>query len=183
VLLQEDEMKLELGGSWTDGPYQMISGQGEAVSRPLKVATAANGTRWLYNDDLPNAGAFIYVEGGPNSQGFGGSTIPFKLVDGTTLELKGPWHSNSDALFKSTGIDLRERHVTWGCIGTERDYTNSRSTIRGLLYFDPEGGLEGPFNRIETMANAMAKERDVKLCYFSGSHGGSSCGFTRPSHD
>jgi hypothetical protein len=172
-------MKLELGGSWTDGPYQMISGQGEAVSRKLKLATAKDGCRWLYNDDLPDAGAFIYVEGGPNSQGFGGATIPFQLVDGTTLHLKGPWHSNSEALFGACNIDLRSRHLTWGCIGTGRDWEQSRSKITGLLYFDPEGGLEGPFNRIEAMAQAMAKERGEQLAYYSGSHGGSSCGFTR----
>ncbi len=172
-------MKLELGGSWTDGPYQMISGQGEAMSRAFKVATNKSGRRWLYNDDLRDAGAFVYVEGDPNSDGFGGATIPFKLVDGTTLPLKGPWHSNTEALFADCGIDLRNRHVTWGCIGTERDWKQSRSVIKGLIYFDPEGGIEGPFNRIESIAEAMARLHKAELAYFSGSHSGSSCGFTR----
>jgi len=50
----------------------------------------------------------IYVDtGDPESQGFGGAICMFTLEDGTKEQVKGPWHSNSEALFKDTGLDLR----------------------------------------------------------------------------
>ena len=170
---------LTLGGQFTTPTHSTISGQAEAVSRPFKLHTARTGLRYLYNDDLPDAGAHIYVEGGPRSQGFGGAIIPFRLVDGTILELRGPWHSNSDALFSATGVDLRSCHVSWGCIGTGRDHKGMASIITNLLHFDPPGGIEGTFSRIEHLANSMALAHGTELAYYSESRGGSQCGFTR----
>jgi len=166
---------LILGGNFTEAPYSMFAASGEAESLCYKLAVGKSGRRWLYNDENFNAGANIYVEGGKGSQGFAGREISFPLLDGTNLALVGPWASNSDSLFKDTGIDLRRRHATWGCIGRRREHHNERTAICDLVFFDPEP-IEGAFDRVERLAEALSNERDELLYYYSMSYGGSSCG-------
>ncbi len=68
------------------------------------------GEIWLVgeNDSLNN----IYVSSTPTNRGFGGTKMSFDLDDDTTVTLIGPNHSNSDALYNATGIDLKKKDNT-----------------------------------------------------------------------
>lgn len=168
-----------IGGRFVAPLRGMISGIDQAEKGEYKVAIGKSGKRWLYNDDIKGCASHIYVEGEPGSQGFGGSVISFKLLNGDVLNLRGPWHTNSHSMFADTGIDLRDRSITFGVIGTDREFvSNSMSmAISNVLYFDTEP-TEGSFNRIKDLANKMAIERGQELAFYSESEGGSQCGFT-----
>ena len=95
----------------------MICGSAVAEQNVYWLHVGKNGHRWLVAD-RPDCGSYVYVEGGPDSDGFGGRTLRFELVTGEVLELKGPWHSNSEALFAATGVDVRDKHLTFGVVLT-----------------------------------------------------------------
>lgn len=178
--------ELELGGYWTDIGQPMISAISEAGSKIWTKYIGKSGKIWL----LPKGEAensMVIVEGEPGSQGFGGREMHFDLDDGTTIMLKGPWSSNHDSFFRDTGVDRRACYRTWGCIGRHRDhvtytgrYDSGIMTICDLVYFDPEGGVIGEYDRIENLAKQMAFERDEILFKFQGTYGGSSSGCIMP---
>lgn len=166
---------LVLGGNFTEAPYSMFSASADAESLLYKLIIGKSGRRWLYNDEKFNAAANIYVEGARGSQGFGGRGIVFRLIEGGEICLAGPWCSNSDSFFKDTGIDLRNRHATWGCIGRRREHHNERTAVCDLIYFDT-APVEGDFSRVEKLAANLSDSRGELLYYYSMSNGGSSCG-------
>ena len=157
----------------------MISGQGEAAVRTYKEYFGKSGRIWLVAVQ-DNPADNIYVEGGPNSDGFGGATLTFKLEDGREVRLKGPWHSNSNALFEDTGMDIRNQHETEGAIGTDREYIENRLIIKNCLYVD-KGAVVGEFDRLGKLAQAFADDMRIPVVCYSASRGGSSCGFKWPS--
>lgn len=174
--------KLELGGEYITNRYEMRSAHSYVTDAIWKKHIGKSGKIWL---TLANGSAdMMLVEGGPNSRGFGGATLQCKLEDGTIQELTGPWSSNTESLFADTGIDLRNKIITWGVIGRWRDFPRTtridhRNIIGGLIEFDSEP-TAGIFERIETRARELAYQRDEILFYYSQSFGGSSCGSVLP---
>lgn len=160
---------------------RMICGQSNAMSRKYHLYKGKSGNRWLVADQ-PNAGDNVYVEGSPNSDGFGGAILTFDLVLGGKLELKGPWHSNSDALFADTGIDVRNKFLTFGIVAQKRE-----NGPKGMLfnwYYDDiihrdEEPTIGHYDRIERIANAWTKEHGKTCFYQFLTQGGGSAGSTR----
>jgi hypothetical protein len=177
--------ELELGGYWTQAPYMQRSAQDDIQSKLWDKHIGKSGKIWLlpHNEE---ANTMVIVEGGPNSDGFGGAELTFNLFGGGEIKLKGPWSSNYDSLFDDTGIDRRNRFRSWGCIGRHRSYHtspggyDSRAVICDLLYWDPEGGLIGSYDRIERMAQRLAYQRDEVLFKFQGHYGGSLSGSVFP---
>jgi len=105
----------------------------------------------------------------------------FPTKDGDIL-IQGPWHSNTDALYKATGKDLRDKHLTWGVISKGRKYLSDHRTVMvDVLHIDPTWGVVGMFERIDNLAQAFADERDEVVYYYCQSHGGSSCGPVYPT--
>lgn len=157
----------------------MICGSAEAESRKYHKYLGKNGRTYLVADQ-PDAGANIYVEGGPNSDGFGGRTLTFPLVDGGEVKLKGPWHTNSGDLFANTGVDVRDRHYTFVVISRRRESgKNYESIMVDVLYKDDEPQL-GSFHRGDLLARQWAKETGAPVFLYSQSSGGSSCGQVKP---
>lgn len=153
----------------------MICGSAEAESRKYHKYLGKNGRTYLVADQ-PDAGANVYVEGGPNSDGFGGRTLTFPLVEGGEIKLKGPWHTNSDDLFANTGIDVRDRHYTFVVISRDRKSgKNYESIMVDVLYRDDEPRL-GSFHRGDELARQWARELGGPVYLYSQSSGGSSCG-------
>lgn len=157
----------------------IVSGQHEQSIRTYRLYTGKSGNRWLVADQA-NPGDNIYVEGGPGSRGFGGAKLQFLLVDNTKLELTGPWHCNADSLFHDTGIDVRDKHETFGIVAQKREP-------------GPQGGFEwyyddiihkdeaptiGHYDRIERIANAWSREHQKSCYYCFISRGGGSFGAT-----
>lgn len=166
---------LAKGGAFTIPSYGMISAQGIANSNEWKIAIGKSGHIWLYHPER----SMVWVSGGKGSEGCGGSTVDFPLADGLgKISLVGPWNSNADECFRETGIDVRGNFITWGCVGTGRDYDANTGTqrITGLLYFDA-APKKGTYDRIGHLAWDMQEAApDQKLYYYMESAGGSSHG-------
>jgi hypothetical protein len=161
------------------GRLPMVCGSAEAESRRYHKYVGKSGKIWLVADQ-PDAAANVYVEGGPNSDGFGGRTLTFTLVDGTELKLKGPWHANSDSLFQDTGIDVRDKHYTFVVIIRGRESGKQyESIMMDVLYKDDEPQL-GSFHRGDLLAREWAQGLGAPVFLYSQSSGGSSCGQVKP---
>ena len=177
---------------WTDAPYTMICGSAEAEKRQYKKLKGKSGRTWLVaNQKDPASNIYVsahpmeLVPGYKGFMGFGGRTLSFMLEDGSVEELRGPWHANADSLFADTGYDIRDKHLTFGVIGLNREYRNGcygGVTITGVIYKDDDW-VVGKFNRIMKLAQELANSRNERLCYFQKSAEGSCCCFVNPKKE
>lgn len=165
-------------GEFVTGDYQMYSGQDEAVAQRYHRYAGKSGNTWLVAGSEA-AAENIYVTNTPansGGEGFGGAHLPMPLLDGTTFVLKGGWHSNSDALFVDTGVDVRNKYRTFVLLAMERDSTEDgtfRSVFRRIIYQDEKPVL-GRYDRYKEIIQAHP-EADY---YYMDSRGGSSHGLT-----
>lgn len=165
----------------------MKSGQGELEERTYKKIKGSKGTWYVAAQE--NAGDNVYfAEANPDPkayfQGFGGATLTFRLEDGTEDQVKGPWHSNSGALFNDTGYDVRDKYFTRGIIAKNREYSvNMRDgdIYTDVLHYDEEPVL-GEFDRIEKMAQNFANEHNCQVYYAMKSSGGGSSAVKQPEN-
>lgn len=161
----------------------MKCGSSEAESQTYHKYTGKSGKIWLVANQ-PNAADNVYVEGGKDSDGFAGRTLSFKLVDGCTLKLTGPWHSNADALFTDTGVDVRDKYLTQGIVALDRQYEDNDYhkpyIYSDVIHYD-KSPVIGCFNRIETLAQEFANSTDKIVFYAFISSGGGSSGSLKPS--
>jgi len=158
----------------------MINGIAVAESRKYFVIEA-NGRTWLYSDD-ENAGDFIYVSahekenqpGYGGFRGFGGRVITFDIVNGETIQLEGPWHTNSQSLYEATGLDLRKKHLSFVVIGEKFDKSSDPLCpwIREVIHIDQEP-VVGEFNRGSILAREIANELNISVALYAKSQGGS----------
>ena len=157
-----------------------ICGSAEAEQRVFNMYVGKSGRRWLVADQ-ENAGENIYVEGGPNSDGFGGRTLEFQLKDGAIISLKGPWHSNCDSLFNDTGVDVRNQYYTFGIISLGKRYTENylSEIFEDVLFYD-ESPVLGDFNRIENLAKEFAYKLNRRVYYAQRTRGGGSSQWIDP---
>jgi hypothetical protein len=155
-----------------------ISGQGEAQSRKYHLHEGKSGRRWLVADQEA-AAENVYVEGGPNSDGFAGATLTFPLANGGELRLKGPWHGNAQALYEDTGVDVRNTHRTFVVISRDLEHQGNKTVMVDVLYQDEVPTL-GSFHRGDTIARDMARKLGESVVRFSQSSGGSCTGLVRP---
>lgn len=122
--------------------------------------------------DSPEPGADVHVDlHDPRSQGYGGQTLEFPLEDGTVDKVKGPWHTNSDALFSDTGLDLRDQHLTFVVLA--REWNTRTGELEDVLYQDP-APIVGSFDRYKAIAEQFRSE--PTLYAYSQSSGGSLTG-------
>lgn len=103
---------------------------------------------WIVKTDVPNPGDHIYVaDPNPGSmRGFGGARLVFYTVQGDSAGFTGPWHSNSKAFTKDTGIDLTGLHLTRVML---------TSPTAGVVYMESEPVL-GDFDRGKTLAENLS---------------------------
>lgn len=171
-----------------DGPVEfsiygpMKSGIAEAAKHRYHVVPnlKPGGKRWLYAD-IPNAADEIYVDGGKGSDGFGGRTLTFELVDGTTVDFIGPWHANPHDMLKETGVDLRGKHLTQGIAAfvCELGDVYKPDTYREVVHYDAQPAI-GALDRIKHIAQAIANETGRHVRYGSVSNGGGQGGGCGP---
>lgn len=158
----------------------MTSAIGEASTKKYKKIIGKNGKIYLVALQ-ENSADNIYVEGGPNSDGFGGRTLTFTLEDGSTLSLKGPWRTNSHDVFAQTGVDIRDKHYTFGVIA--KSHENCSKSWMGKLVdivYEDDGWTLGPFDRIEQFAQKMANEQNCRFYFYSESMSGSHTSHVDP---
>lgn len=166
-------------------PMRTKSGFTEVAARTFKRFNGTSNKIWLVADQ-PNAADNIYVWSPCGEGGFGGSELSFVLTDGSILKLKGPWHSNSNSFLRDTGIDITDKHYTYGVISLEKEYPKNvgnfndwNPLMKDVLYKDTQFTL-GKFERIEKLAQEMANKLGKIVHYYSESMGGSSCGQKNP---
>lgn len=170
---------------WFKDSYQQIAASGEVAVREFDLHVGKSGRRWLVARQK-NAADNVYVEGGKGSQGFGGRKIPFKLADGSVLELVGPWHSHAGALRADTGVDVTDRHHTQVILIAGSRYREEGKNQNGFpnlrdgykdVYVYRENVL-GEFSggrEFKQMAKDLATQLGHTVYLYTQTYGGSSC--------
>jgi hypothetical protein len=161
--------------------YRMFSGQEEAIQRRYKMYKGKSGLIWLVADQK-NAAENVYVTNNPENTsnkdsrwaGFGGASLRMPLVGGGEFILNGGWHSNSDALFNDTGVDVRDTYTTFVVLSKILDFTNDgtyRRIFRDIVYKDEKPTL-GRYDRYKD----LIKQYPEAKFYYMASRGGGSSG-------
>ena len=172
--------------------YKMVSGFAEQAKRIYRVAPVREnsirrtepGGLWFYPANERNPADNVFF-GNPNwgkpghrrSNGFGGSILEFTLDDFSTIKIAGPWHGNADSMFVDTGLDLRDKHLTWGIVAKTKLESgwNQPLLYKDVLHLDTEP-VVGTFDRIEDLAKKFVKELGCVVYYHRESCGGSHTG-------
>ena len=147
-----------------------ICASAEAESVKYFVHKGKDGKRWLVGD-VRDAGNYVYQEGGPGSQGFGGREITFPLVEGGELKLKGPWSLGAKELLQQTGVDVQgtipARYIICLDRGSRPNYKAnwvSDTVFTGILFEDDRDyshkermalGMEHPGDMAQRFADAL----------------------------
>lgn len=149
-----------------------------------------SGRTWLVGI-IPEAAAKLYVTNNPanttgkgGGYGFGGATISF-TVDGEDgqFDAHGPWHSNADALYEDTGLDVRSLHLTRVWVAEGREFgpgLSMRTVPAGEIYYQEDVPAMGTFHRGKRIAQAIADLYQKEVWLFSESNGGSSSSKIKP---
>src|ERR1700749_4176133 len=133
------------------GRETMVSavGQQSAVEMWDYAKEEEGVTYWFWPSVHDEAGAMVHVGSimaATRSDGYGGRTLDFPTKDGI-IKIQGPWHSNTDSLYERTGVDLRDKHCTWGAISLKRGMEGNDSVLLDVVYVDADGGVVGTFDR------------------------------------
>lgn len=148
-----------------------------------------SGKTWLVSL-IPEAASKLYVTnnventtGKGGGYGFGGASISFTIDDGSEFEAHGPWHSNAEALFDDTGLDIRHLHLTRVTVCEKREFVEGsfKSVPAGEIYYQEEVPAMGTFHRGQGIAQAIADLYGKPVMLLSESSGGSSFGPVKPS--
>lgn len=160
------------------GNDAMLCGSYEAEVRTYQKVVDRNGHVWLIANQ-PNRADNVYHHDprDKNSRGFAGRTLSFAIDDGTVYEAMGPWHTNSQALFEATGVDVRETHSTICAIGLKLG--DSYMSVGDVFYLEKEYVL-GRYERYEAIAERFANELQRPVYYNMRSQGGGSGGWSYP---
>lgn len=166
------------------GRRGMTCGSAEAEARKFQIAVDRNQKCvWFYTLEDADPAGHVYVHDPTRtgSDGFAGRTIVFQIGKSATYHAQGPWHANSDALFNATGVDLRDKSLTFVVVALNRSYDEQhRAIYEDILYIDKEPTL-GKFDRGDDIARKFADERGHPVACYRESSGGSSSGFVLPT--
>lgn len=133
---------------------------------------------WLVAANVVAPADHIYVgyREYTGSQGFGGRRMVFNLTDqNRAVTLQGPWHSNSDAFYENTGVDIRHLHYVQLVVGLSRERGPSyRETLTNIVYFELPGVRA--FDGYKATMKSLYEQHQVPLYYWHGGSGGSTYG-------
>lgn len=152
----------------------MKCGQSEAQARRYRKYNCAKGV-WLVADQ-PNAADNVYFHNprDTKSDGFGGATLRFPLVEGGEYVAKGPWHADSKGLFQDTGVDVRATCLTFVVLSKGQDSHWPDCIMRDVVYKDADWTL-GTFDRYKALIEAHPEAN----WFYAASQGGSISGATK----
>lgn len=162
----------------------MKSGMHEAETKKFKKIETERKVWYVSAQDNSADNVYVSIKGEkPDGcfRGFGGATLKFALEDGTVDEVTGPWHSNTEALFNDTGLDIRDRHMTFGAVGKDRVYDDDhKRCFLSDVMFEDDDWVIGSFHRIKDIAQKLADESGERVWYYSQSQGGSTTSWLDP---
>jgi hypothetical protein len=160
--------------------YQMICGSAKAESKIYKKIENDSITWYIPSNVLnPGDGLHCREKDGKHSEGYAGRTLEFTLEDGSVDKVQGPWASNADALFRTTGIDLRDKHLTSVIVakGRKADFRNGDEYL-DVMYYGV--GMIGKWDRGEKIAQDYANHLKIPVYLYIRSDGGSSSRMVQP---
>lgn len=159
--------------NYTPPPYSQFSASHKAQQQIYqKVQSKTGRTTWYVPTDTDRYDWSIQVDAhDPDSQGYAGRTLEFRLDNGTTTKVKGPWQSNADALFSVTGIDLRDKFWSLVVLSKAIENINGIRTFIDVVYKDDKP-VQGSFFRYREL---IKKHPEAKY-YYSATRGGASSG-------
>jgi len=168
----------------------MICASAEAEALTYKKINGKRpGTLWLVaNQENAADNVYFHDSNDKNSDGFAGRVIHFQLEStvpgqtGDVLSLKGPWHSNSGALFADTGYDCRNKYRTRVIVSKGNRYDDHYLEIlTDVVYCEPVEGRLGTFNRGDEIAQKIADDLGKPVRLYSESKSGSCSRQVNPS--
>lgn len=142
-----------------------------------------SGATWIFPASGKFRAADIHCRSNKkdHNDGYYGSTLEWKLEDGSTCSLQGPWHSGPDALYEDAGIDLRQCHQTWCAVGRGvRFLRGGHLELIDPIYVDEEV-QESAFDRGDKLGERLANKRREPLYVVRESSGGGCYGWMRPT--
>lgn len=153
----------------------------DRASYVYRLIQGHSGNAWIVPSNCAWPAEDIHVDQhDPHSQGYYGRTLTFPLEDGSTYAARGPWHSNPDSLFADTGVDIRDRHRTYGCVALNMRYDKRGNGVySNLIHVDREPVL-GTFDRLDKIARREATKRYHPVAVCSISSGGGHMGWEYP---
>ena len=129
------------------------------------------------NDIWVTADPRELVDGFQGFQGCGGATLKFTLEDNSIIQVKGPWNTNPDNLYKYTGIDLREQILTFIIISPEslNSYQDNKFGKEAEVYYIDDMGHQGIYHRyLELVHKLFTENPTIERCWSIGFTGGGS---------
>lgn len=168
----------------------MTCGSAKAESRTYKKINGSRpGTIWLVaNQEEAADNVYFHDSNDHNSDGFAGRVIHFQLEStvpgqtGDVISLKGPWHSNANALFSDTGYDCRATCRTRVIVSKGHAYDDKyRQVLTDVIYNEPKEGKLGLFDRDDEIAQKIADETGETVYLYSESSSGSCSRQVKPS--
>jgi hypothetical protein len=142
--------------------------------------TGKSGNTWYIPKTSTPATSLHVDTHNPHSEGYAGSFLSFEMEDGTVDKVKGPWHSNSDALYDDTGVDVRNTYPTRVILARNRVFGDGglRATFQDVFYLE-ETPILGRYNRYLSVIDRFFQgnpEWNGMVFYYMDSNGGSSSG-------
>ena len=116
--------------------------------------------------DILNVADELHVTDSSNTshmKGYDGSTLAFKMEDGTVEHVTGPWHTNSRGFINHTGINISELHLTKITLWQDDE-----------IIYEEKAPVLGPYYRGDRIARQLAIIRNKEIKVKSESSGGSS---------
>lgn len=162
-----------------------------------KVEIPEKNITYLIPTDVVNVADHIHVDmHDPGSVGYGGSTLDFRLEDGTVYKVKGPWHTSASGLKSHTNgqIDLTYLHGTMVTIYStksatriHKDFVKNEETgkmewrdrdfeyaEKDEIIYQETTPVLGPFMRGDNIAHAYADATGRPVHKRTESYGGAS---------
>lgn len=131
----------------------------EIQSKLFNSVVGKNGKTYFYNGNPTS----IWVDDGQD--GSAGRTISYEMMDGDTVDLKGPWNTNAKDLLEQTGIDLTKMSYSFGLIFKTRqealDFQNGKDVEP--VHADKEwtlGEFDGGEKRMKEVMDYCGRQDD-----------------------
>ena len=169
-------------------PMPQVCASAEAESNKYHMVRQPNGYVFLWKDG-PSAADNIYCgwdDPDKREEGFGGRTLTFDLVEGGSISLHGPWHTNADHLYRATKVDLRNQYSTFVVVAKYREYKhdeNGYQTVYKDVLHQDEGWVISDFDRGNRIALKLANKLGHEVFCYQQSSGGSSDGPVYPESE
>lgn len=117
-----------------------------------------------YIGKTQNSGDWIFFSSDPFQYGET-KPSPIKITtEGGVEEVSSLWRSSSEELFLDTGMDLRDKHLTFGVVSEIREIGDLDIKMEEILHAD-ESPVLGTIDRIDSIAQDLANGSGKTLFY------------------